>query len=94
MKVQDMETGRQGDWESARNASFSLSPHLLVSLSVLQHRQSAAEAFGAQALVKLALLGFVAAVDDDLVKLERAGSRLTPFRTWRRDIARRWLVIR
>jgi hypothetical protein len=43
---------------------------------LLQHRQPAAVAFAAEAVVELALLGFVAAVDDDLVKLKRIGSWL------------------
>jgi hypothetical protein len=49
---------------------------------VLQHGQAAAVALAAETLVELALLGFVAAVDDDLVKLERARCRRTPFRVW------------
>ena len=38
--------------------------------------QAAAMAFAAEAVVELALLGFVAAVDDDLVKLKRIGCLL------------------
>jgi hypothetical protein len=36
----------------------------------LQHREAAAKTFAAETLVKLALLGFVATADDDLVKLK------------------------
>jgi hypothetical protein len=69
-------TGRRGDKETGRicwnallaNLFVSKSPCLLVCS--LQHREAAAVAFAAEALVELALLGFVAAVDDDLVQLE------------------------
>jgi hypothetical protein len=79
--VQEGERGRFGvfvEWQ------VSLSPGLLVWSS--QHRQSAAEAFTAEAVEELALVGFVAAVDDEVVLLERVCWRRTPFRT------RKWVV--